>query len=395
VAQFAVETKFYRFFEEQIPFYRRLLSWQVERLGTFDEVHAIEEFYGSKQDGYCLFLLPLDISSKGINVLRDSHKTDAYFLCGCPELSAKSLRSKLDFTCLCWHEFGHTFVNPLTWKYRDLVAKYSAFYGPIQYVRYEGYPNWGVAINEQIVRASSVFIASKEFGPDGEAKALSGELGAYFLYTPTIFHALKRYDQNRATYPTFESYLPELMKSFDSTTIPETMSSFILGPRYFTIDSSIIIYPTNEESSTRKQVSDYITSYYDKELKGRSCAMMADTIALMSDLSRRSLLIVGTYFGNRFLARQIDKLPFHFSRDEIVGLDTCRGSNLTLVSSWVNPTTPSVAALICTSNRSSNIVGILDQFPSWQIAFLLFDGKRVASEGYFRKQGNRWVIQTP
>ena len=395
IAQFTVETKFYRFFEEQMPFYKRLLSWQVERLGSFDEMRAIEAFYGSKQDGYSLFLLPLDFSSKGINVLRDNNKTYAYFLCGCPELSAKGVRSKLDFTCLCWHEFGHTFVNPLTWKYRELVAKYSTFYGPIQYVRDDGYPNWGVAINEQIVRASSVFIASKEFGPEGEAKAMSAEVAAYFLYTPSIFQALKRYDHDRARYPTFESYLPELMKSFDSTTIPETRSSFILGPRYFMEDSCIVIYPTNEESSAQKQVGDYITAYYDKELKRRNCTLMADTIALMSNLSKKSLLIVGTYFGNRFLASQIDKLPFHFSREEIVGLDTCRGRNLTLVSSWANPTNPSMAELICTSNHSLNIVGILDQFPSWQIDFLLFDGKRIASEGYFRKQGDRWEIQAP
>jgi len=394
IQNFVQETKFYDFFNNSIEYYDNILKQQINEIGNFDEVTTLEQFYGSRQDNYYIMLVPLDYASYGISVEKKSGEDNAYFLSGIGKTKGIGILSKLEFSELFWHEFGHTFVNPVTYKYQDLVDKYAHYYEAISEVRNEGYKWWTSALNEQIIRAAGVFFTENKFGNDEAQKKLRKEERTNFYYTNGIYNALKYYDNNRSIYKNYEEYFPELLKSFDTINIGNVKDNFIPTLRYFEIDSSIVIIPSNVDKSLQKNTYDYINTYYNQNLKDKNSSILVDTVALKSDLSKNNLIVFGSPSSNKWLGENLKRLPFLLSDSQIVSSKINEGKHLRFVSTWKNPQNPKKNIVICAALNLSDIIGIDNWIPGYGVNYAIFNNNELIDYGNYMKQENKWVIES-
>jgi len=113
------------------------------------------------------------------------------------------------------HEFAHTVINPLTARYSsDVDASAANFEGLIEAMRREGYTTWEQVINESIIRSITARLTILERGKAvGEAE-IADELKRGFVYVPELVSALEYYETHRGTYPTIESFYPQLLRVF-------------------------------------------------------------------------------------------------------------------------------------------------------------------------------------
>ncbi len=115
-----------------------------------------------------------------------------------------------------WHEFAHSFVDPITAEHLESVEKYSTLYVPIadEMMNAGGYMNWQTCVNEHIIRAITCRLFHAEIGPAAGEKALEAEREKGFKYIDSIYSSLLIYEANRSTYSSFESYYPQIVASF-------------------------------------------------------------------------------------------------------------------------------------------------------------------------------------
>lgn len=114
------------------------------------------------------------------------------------------------------HEFAHTVINPLTARHSANVdASAANFEGLVEAMRREGYTTWEQAINESIIRAITARLTTLQRGKAAGAAEISDELQRGFVYVPALILALEYYEAHRDTYPTIESYYPNLLRVFE------------------------------------------------------------------------------------------------------------------------------------------------------------------------------------
>jgi Domain of unknown function (DUF4932) len=116
---------------------------------------------------------------------------------------------------LTTHEFSHTFVNPLTERHREEVAKYAALYEPIaEKMKAQAYPHWETTVNEHIVRAVTIRLAYLEGGQEVGDKELQKQKDRGFQYIEALTERLKEYESARDKYPTIAEFYPRLVEVF-------------------------------------------------------------------------------------------------------------------------------------------------------------------------------------
>lgn len=115
-----------------------------------------------------------------------------------------------------WHEFGHSFVNPLTTKYQKEALQYEALYQPIEaQMKNLAYSNWETSLNEHIVRAVVARLTALRLGEMSGEYILESESKQGFIYIDAIYEKLLKYEKNRKVYPTFDAFYLELLTVFE------------------------------------------------------------------------------------------------------------------------------------------------------------------------------------
>lgn len=119
------------------------------------------------------------------------------------------------------HEIGHSFVNPILEKYFDELDRDSALFTPkFKAALAPVYINsWRICIIEHLVRLGEIRTALS-IGNTIEAERLRKvHIGEYkCVLIPLMEAEIVKYEKNRSRYPTFESYLPELVAWFHQLT---------------------------------------------------------------------------------------------------------------------------------------------------------------------------------
>ena len=114
-----------------------------------------------------------------------------------------------------WHEFSHTFINPLTDQYANSITKYAALYKPIsEQMGRQAYPDWQITVNEHIIRAITIRLAYIEVGAAAGDHALEREKNIGFAYVEALAAELKEYETARDQYPTIADFYPQLIEVF-------------------------------------------------------------------------------------------------------------------------------------------------------------------------------------
>ncbi|HMO56948.1 MAG TPA: DUF4932 domain-containing protein [Roseiflexaceae bacterium] len=212
---FARVTHFADFFAAESGTYARIVA-DVTRLSNGEQnVRLIESYYGMRAGSYRIILAPL-LSREGFGprIPRGDGSSDVYGVVGAAGLhdGLPSFGAADDFQYLIWHEFSHSFVNPLAETYLADVERLASRYPPIaEQMERQAYRNWETALNEHIVRAVTVRLTTRELGAAAGAAAAARERERGFIYLDRLTAQLERYEQQRERYSSLADFYPEIL----------------------------------------------------------------------------------------------------------------------------------------------------------------------------------------
>ncbi|MCC7262688.1 MAG: DUF4932 domain-containing protein [Candidatus Latescibacteria bacterium] len=214
---FADQSQFNRFFAQQTPFYYHLVGQVEKELQGRDLLGPLEAYYGMRLREYRLVLSPLlHRGGFGPRLPVGEGEYLGYSIVGPdamgsqgPTYSFQHLRE------LVWHEFGHSFINPLIAGRSEEVQARVELYVPLQpRMASNGYPTWESCVNEHLIRAITARLLRQAEGDEAGERAAEAEARQGFAYVPALYHRLEEYERDPAAYPSIPAFLPRLLAVF-------------------------------------------------------------------------------------------------------------------------------------------------------------------------------------
>lgn len=225
------------FLKENAPFYQGALK-EVEKDIDVPSFPALERWYGKRFPQYRIYLAPAMPITKGEdnyrgfgpNIISPEGTIPGMIMSSDQMLpSEPGLSSYKHFGFdnpavthfLTKHEIGHSFVNPVIEKYAAQLQKDSALFTPAlkQILAPHYINNWYVCVIEHLVRLGEIRTAvSMKDLKEAERLRKLHIYGEKCVLIPLLETRIRDYELNRKLYPTFESYLPQLISYFHSLT---------------------------------------------------------------------------------------------------------------------------------------------------------------------------------
>ncbi len=208
---FERKTGYFTFFEQTKNYYDLIIDRAREVVNKYPYISLLENEYGMEQNSYNYVITSLMVGNFGIYFADERTKKTSMF----------SVFTTDDFSIspsILLHEFSHPFINPLTERYADAVKKYEDTYELLKQYKLpgfrSGYGDWNECVSEHFVRAMVIHLLQKCGLTDMADQMLNNDLSLGYKYIPFILEQYQYYDNNRNTYPDFESFYPVLLKVF-------------------------------------------------------------------------------------------------------------------------------------------------------------------------------------
>ena len=389
---FAVESNFAGFWNNKKSYYQKMVDYTTSDLSDFDPVGKLESYYNESKNSYTVILSPSFAGGYGIRIPSPNDGLDIYACLNPTEIKeGVPYFSKLGLSHFVWHEFSHSFVNPLTNKYKYRVEVSSKLYIPLESeMKAMACNNWGNCVNEHIIRAIYIRLLSI-YENENEAKLqLENEKSLRFAYIEPLVEKLKQLEHERQTKNiSFSEYYPTLLSVFDS--LSHTDNEHLLNPPFSgpirTVLSSrkiAIIYPTNDTDTTAMQsLYNYTSNIHN--MKSDFSILCSDSAALKMDLTDYSIMAYGTIESNLFLSKHKDLFPFKITGNTIVTDKIHEGTRLRLITCVPNPYNNKKGMMVNTSTNNHNIKGVTNPFTDDFIVFE--DIENILQQGLYKKNG--------
>jgi len=207
---FVEVSNFEVFWNSKIPFYNQILDLMIADLDEMDLVEILENYFNETDESYSVIVSKSFGSGYGAQITDNDGNEIIY--ANIPNMNGMQL---CDFV---WHEFGHSFVNPLTKKHLDRVQSLDKLFEPIkEEMTKMAYVRWEDCVNEHIIRAIGVRLIELNFGYQEAKTLLEYELSQHFIYIEPLIEKLKEFEYQRDKYNiTFTEFFPQLLGVFES-----------------------------------------------------------------------------------------------------------------------------------------------------------------------------------
>jgi hypothetical protein len=398
---FAQKTNFMAFFDAHKETFSKSVADAQKKMEGIDYTGTLENYYGLRNHSYDIILAPLfHPGGFGPRVKRVENVYDIYNICGPHgvEDGIPVFGTREGFQQLAWHEFSHSFVNPITERYEKQIAKYSSLFDHIaEKMKKQAYPDWETCVREHIVRAVSTRLAYREGGKEAGEEALQYEKSQGFAYVEALCNRLEQYENHRDKYPTFVDFYPQLIDVFKELSEKRLGDDFYSIPFTGTINAvvtdekSVLIIPTHEsDKAVQDEILAYVQKIRDKFFK--DSAILPDEEALKKDLSSNALIVYGTPTGNRWLAQHLAELPVRIESNQIVADTIYPGTHLRFLSAWPNPQNPKKGVVIYTAQQANDIIGINHVFHG-PTDYVVASDSVVLKAANYKKQNERWTFK--
>ena len=400
---FAQESRFMDFFADHADFYAHLVSKVEGPLRGLDVVGALEDYFGMRlTQNYTVILAPLFQGNYGPRVRQADGTSAFYSICGSSGLDASgaaTFGSPQDFRHLLWHEFGHSFVNPLVEEHREEVMKYARLHRPIaEAMKQQAYGDWETCVKEHIVRAVTTRLAFQTRSPLVGIGSVLSEKARGFAYIEPLCRRLGEYETQRDTYPTFADFFPRLIDVFRELAEKGPVEGPVVVPSLANINAivmdapnAVIIVPTREaDTAVQQRIQSYARMIRDRFFVGRP--IITDQQALQRDLSSNSLIVYGSPTGNLWLAKHLPQLPVRIETERIVADAEYQGTNLRFITAWPNPQNPEKGVVIYTAQRAEDVVNINAVFHG-PTDYVVARDEEVLQAGRYVKDPERWRFE--
>lgn len=403
--QFAVDTKFDEFYNSNIEYYKKMVNLNANTIKNKNYIEEVENFFGKKNNSYTVILASLvHPGGFGSNIKLENGESDIYSVLGPTEMknSVPSYGTQDDFKELIWHEFSHSFVNPITEKNIDEVNKYKNLFEPIsERMSSQAYTSWETCVNEHLLRAITARRAYIDNGYEAYQNNINYEKNRGFFYVKALAEKIAEYEKTRNQYKDFEEFYPEIIKTFEDLSNQNLGEDFYVIPFSGTVSSAtttgkdnIIIVPTNEKNKTvQKSIHEYCVEIKEllEENTGKETLIIEDVEALKTDLSNKNILVYGTVKGNLFLNKYSSILPFTIEENKITTGKTYNVKNHRLIAAYENPLNKICGMVVYTAQDAKDIVGINKIFHSNE-SYYVANGENIIEKGNYIKLNSKWVI---
>ncbi|MDD4051342.1 MAG: DUF4932 domain-containing protein [candidate division Zixibacteria bacterium] len=400
---FARETDFETFYKNHGAVYDSMVARVRTTISSEEYIKDLEEYFGARQHSYHIILAPLFHSGGfGVRSARPDGGLDIFFVGG-PMGSESGLPyfgGREDFWYLTMHEFGHSFVNPVTARYRDTIEHYIGLYEPIkEQMTRQAYGTWESCVDEHIDRAVTARLLFRRGGPEAHDRSLADDRNNGFIYVDLLAAKLEEYESRRDRYKTFADFYPELLTVFNGLMQSDIVEEFGLDKFRGNMNAvsmsgeeKVLIVPTAEtDTIAQRKIHAYVAGVRD--LFYGDSPILPDSIALTQDLCDKVIIVYGTVSGNRWLARYAELLPFTVRGDTIVADSVYAGDNLRFISCWRNPANPAKGVMIYTATRAAYVNDINSVFHG-PTDFVVARGSDVIVSGGYQKDGENWAFQS-
>ena len=352
--QFAEDTDFETFFNSQSDFYSLLINNTAYALSDFNEKKRMLGYYGNGDGDSHAFYLIINVlggGNFGIGLTTNTQEEHYAIVSPGRAISGIPIYSKQDLESLIWHEFGHSFTNPLVDKYWADLEKLSHLHAPIkESMASQAYPEWKTVLYEHMTRALTCRFEANKYGEKlAEYSQERIEAGRRFIYVAPIIEQLKDYEQNRSKYPSLDSFMPQIvdrMKGISDEDITKwnrevedirkpDVENIPSNVDFFQRENQLMILSTFEEDTIAdQQLKKFLSERF------ANLPTMDDTVALKTDLSKYNLLAIGSFNGNEFIKKHIESLPIHMDSDHLIAGKVYTGTGYAFLTGWVHPQNP-------------------------------------------------------
>ncbi len=211
---FCIESNFDDFWQSHHDFYSDVeerASINIDLKGT---VQKLESYFKTQQHEYHVVLAPVFLGSYGPRVSAND-SFNVYSV-----LSPMRIEENVPiFGGALFHEFAHSFVNPITEEFQDEFIDPERLYEPIKTAMSAmAYDRWDTMINEHIIRAIEIIVYNNT-----QDIAYQEQIG--FIYIRPLINCLSEYN---SSYESFRDFYPNIIKLFND--LAENQRPFIETP---------------------------------------------------------------------------------------------------------------------------------------------------------------------
>lgn len=208
------------FFDENAALYK---SASAQFLSVYNNLDLkwYETFYGKEPHEKFVIVngLANGPSNYGPNIVLENGQKEVYAIMGAWSVDSIGM-VKFDtnsYFPILLHEFNHSFVNYLTEHNRNDLQESGKklFVVVADNMKSQAYSDWETMINESIVRASVIkYMKDHPFNKEQIDDEMQKQLARGFLWINELCEELENYDKHRDKYPSFESYMPNIIIAF-------------------------------------------------------------------------------------------------------------------------------------------------------------------------------------
>lgn len=197
-------------------------------------IKRLESYYGMKQHSYNIILAPfLHCGGFGPSLPAKDGLADIYSVIG--PCSVKDgipvFLSGDSFEEILYHEFSHSFVNPLTEHYSEQVNQCRKLFSPISKEMTKLRCNqWSVCLNEHLIRTFTIRMVVLDRGEEEALKKEEEEFKQGFVYIPLLLEKFKQYENKRSVFKTFKEFYPVMLEYL------QEISQFPCLPTHFKLN---------------------------------------------------------------------------------------------------------------------------------------------------------------
>jgi len=230
VNDFYITSNFKQFWEEHSDEIETIIENVRNDFPEIDLPRMMEKFYGREIEKFYLVPCPF-MTNSGTHVeVNKNGKWNFYHLAG-PDLFSDPFTN----IYTAFHEFSHSFIEPVSREYSSQINKLAYLYKPLQQeFSRMGYRNWDRAFNEHMVTAAQLHFTGMAFGDERKDKMLDMERNKGFKLIERFYNYFQDYKENRDRFNSLRDYYPILLQALSTIQIDSFRTAGPLGiyPEY-------------------------------------------------------------------------------------------------------------------------------------------------------------------
>jgi len=229
--QFAIDTDFLKFWEEQQPFYKDFIDKIKEQVPYKKYNQLMKDFYGEEKANFVFIPVPLFHRGGYAEERETKEGKVAYFIGGPHEIEDDfPVYDNKIIRWLVFHEFGHSFTKPIVNEYEDRLNEYKHLFKYMKKSMKElTYTDWITTCDEHFVRCGEYFLLRLAGFPEESQQNYELNLKQGFLLLPLIREKMEVYVKTRTKFPSFKEFFPNFFEVFE-TVEPDLKKKVDLPP---------------------------------------------------------------------------------------------------------------------------------------------------------------------